>query len=84
MILEQSQWFTPDDNQVGNALTQMFKKYKNYVIPAKRLKNINKKNFSFDAMQQLLDTYLTSYVPEFPKQVELKLPSLNLPKLQKL
>tara|TARA_R110002153_G_scaffold27135_1_gene84407 strand:+ start:2635 stop:3903 length:1269 start_codon:yes stop_codon:yes gene_type:complete len=84
MILEQSQWFTPDDNQVGSALTQMFKKYKNYVIPAKRLKNINKKNFSFDAMQQLLDTYLTSYVPEFPKQVELKLPSLNLPKLQKL
>jgi len=84
MILEQSQWFTPDDNQVGNALTQMFKKYKNYVIPAKRLKNINKKNFSFDAMQQLLDTYLTSYVPELPKQVELKIPSLNLPKLQKL
>ena len=84
MILEQSQWFTPDDNQVGSALTQMFKKYKNYVIPAKRLKNINKKNFSFDAMQQLLDTYLTSYVPELPKQVELKIPSLNLPKLQKL
>jgi hypothetical protein len=83
MILEQSQWFTPDDSQVGNALLQVYKKYKNYIIPAKRLKNINKQKFSFDAMQKLLDSYLSGYVPEFPKQVDLKLPSLNLPKLQK-
>ena len=83
MILEQSQWFTPDDSQVGNALLQVYKKYKNYIIPAKRLKNINKQKFSFDAMQKLLDSYLSGYVPEFPKQVDLKIPSLNLPKLQK-
>jgi hypothetical protein len=83
MILEQSQWFTPDDSQVGNALLQVYKKYKNYIIPAKRLKNINKQKFSFDAMQKLLDSYLSGYVPEFPKLVDLKLPSLNLPKLQK-
>jgi len=83
MILEQAQWFTPDDSQVGNSLLQVYKKYKNYIIPAKRLKNINKQKFSFDAMQKLLDSYLSGYVPEFPKQVDLKIPSLNLPKLQK-
>ena len=84
MILEQSQWFTPDDSQVGHAFTQLYKKYKDYVIPAKRLKNINKEKFSFEAMQKLLDRYLSQYVPEFPKQVELNLPKLNLPKLQKV
>ena len=84
MILENSQWFTPDDSQVGQSLNQVYKKYKDYIIPAKRLKNINKSNFSFQAMQKLLDSYLVKYVPEFPKQVELKIPKLDLPKLQKV
>lgn len=33
-------------------------------------------------MVKLLDNYLQKYVPEFPKQVELKLP--ELPKLEKI
>jgi len=84
MILEQSQWFTPDDGQVNAALTKTYKKYKDFVIPAKRLKNINKEKFSFAAMQSILDSLLTKYVPEFAQQVELNLPKLNLPKLQKI
>jgi hypothetical protein len=38
-------------------------------------------------MQEKLDTVLTDNVPEFPKQVELKLPSLKkveLPSLKKI
>ena len=38
-------------------------------------------------MQEKLDTILTSNVPEFPKQVQLKLPQLKkveLPKLKKV
>jgi hypothetical protein len=38
-------------------------------------------------MKEQIDTILTKYVPEFPKQVELKLPQLKkieLPKLKKV
>ena len=84
MILEQAQWFSPDDGQVNGAFTKTFKKYKDFVIPAKRLKNINKEKFSFASMQSLLDGMLDKYVPQFPEQLELSIPELNLPKLQKL
>ena len=34
-------------------------------------------------MSALLDNILTNSVPEFPKQIELKLPELKLPNLKK-
>ena len=34
-------------------------------------------------MEVVLKELLDKYIPEFPKQVELKLPSLKLPKLVK-
>jgi hypothetical protein len=33
--------------------------------------------FSFDKMKELISSYLDQYVPEFPKQVQIKLPTLN-------
>ena len=84
MILEQSKWFTPDDTQVGRGLTELYKKYKDYVRPAKQLKNLNKENFSFEKMVDILKELDSKYVPEFAVQVELKLPKLELPKLQKI
>jgi len=35
-------------------------------------------------MKELVDNILTSNIPEFPKQMELKLPKLELPKLSKI
>jgi hypothetical protein len=35
-------------------------------------------------MKNRIDTVLDSYVPEFPTQVDLKLPGMDLPKLQKV
>jgi hypothetical protein len=84
MILEQSKWFTPDDTQVGRGLTELYKKYKDYVRPAKQLKNLNKENFSFEKMVDILKELDSKYVPAFAVQVELKLPKLELPKLQKI
>ena len=34
-------------------------------------------------MSVLLDNIITNYTPEFPKQMELKLPDLKLPNLEK-
>lgn len=84
MIIKESQWFQADEKEASTALSTMYKKYKDYIVPAKRLKNKNIKEFSFESMVEQLDDYLVKYVPEFPKQVELNLPKLELPKLQKI
>jgi glycosyltransferase involved in cell wall biosynthesis len=77
MLIPDSQWFKPDDNQVGHALTDIFENYKEYQEKAKRLAYRNKQNFSFDKMTEKLGELVKQYVPEFPKQVEIKLPKLK-------
>lgn len=87
MILKESQWFTPDPIQVGKAFEDVYKNYSTYKELAKRQGYKNRKEFSYEKMRETLDNLLTQNVPEFPKQVELKLPQLNkveLPKLKKI
>jgi hypothetical protein len=86
MLLKESQWFSPDTGQVGFYLKDIFENYKNYVDGGKRQAYHSKQNFSFEKMTEKLAEYLTR-VPEFPKQIQLKLPQLKkieLPKLQKV
>ena len=87
MILQESQWFTPNDAEVGAAYKDVYENYKKYAELAKRQGFQSRTNFTYDKMRETLDTLLTQYVPEFPKQVELKLPQLKkieLPKLKKV
>jgi glycosyltransferase involved in cell wall biosynthesis len=87
MILLESQWFTPDSIQVGQALKDVYDNYKKYKELAKRQGHRSRTQFSYEKMRETLDTLLTQYVPEFPKQVQLKLPQLKkieLPKLKKI
>ena len=84
MILKESSWFKPDDGQVGTALRQSFKDYKNVLKKSRKHKQYTKDNFSFDKMVELVDGVLTKNVPEFAQQVELNLPKLKLPKLKKI
>jgi glycosyltransferase involved in cell wall biosynthesis len=81
MILAESQWFAPNNMEIGTAMKQVHKNYKNYLDGAKRQAYRSKTEFSWDKMKEALDNLLSTYVPEFPKQVELQLPSLNLPNL---
>lgn len=83
MILAESQWFSPNHGQIGHALKDMFENYKNYTDEAKRQAYKSKNEFSWEAMKSLLESRLDDLIPEFPKQIELKLPKLNLPKLEK-
>ena len=87
MILQESQWFTPSDAEVGAAYKDVYEDYKKYKELAKRQGFQSRTNFTYDKMRETLDNLLTQYVPEFPKQVQLKLPRLNkieLPKLKKV
>jgi len=81
VILPESQWFKPNDNQVANAYKMIFKQYKKWLPKAKQLGFKNSKEFTLEKMAEKLDTILQSNLPEFPKQVELELPKLDLPKL---
>lgn len=87
MILKESQWFTPDAIQVGRALKEVYEDYDKWKTKAKRQGHKSRTSFSYESMRDTLDNLLTQYIPEFPKQVQLKLPQLKkieLPKLQKV
>jgi hypothetical protein len=84
MILTEAQWFQVDSGQVGFYLRDVFENYKKYLDGAKRQAYRSKTEFSWDKMKEKLDMILTNNIPEFPKEVKLELPKLQLPKLEKL
>jgi glycosyltransferase involved in cell wall biosynthesis len=84
MIIEQAKWFQADETSVAKALKDVHSKYKKYQELAKRQRHYTKTNFSLEMMAEKLDSILSQHLPEFPKQVELSLPKLELPKLNKL
>lgn len=84
IILEQAQWFTPDPIDVGRALKDVYKNYKKWKGLAKRQGHKSRTQFSYDSMVETVKTILDTNVPEFAQQVELTLPKLQLPKLNKI
>jgi hypothetical protein len=87
MLIQEAQWFSVDHGHVGHYLKDVFENYKGYAEKAKRQGYHSRANFSFDKMKEKLDSVFTAKIPEFPKQVQLQLPSLKriqLPKLSKV
>lgn len=83
MILEHSHWFQANEGESRAVMKDVYKNYKHYVEKAKRLRFETKSNFSLMDMQTLLGNILERRLPDFPKQVELSMPSLSLPTLSK-
>jgi hypothetical protein len=87
MLIEDSQWFTPDDSQAGHALREVFENYKTFLPGAKKQASISRNNFSLDKMTETLTRILEEKTNPIPKFIPLELPKLNkieLPKLKKL
>ena len=84
ILLPEALWFSPDPIDVGKALKEVFKDYKQWLIKAKRQGHKSRTQFSYEAMVETLKNILETNIPEFPKQVQLSLPKLNLPKLKKV
>lgn len=87
VILQESLWFAADPQQSVNAMAAVFFDYNTYKNNAYALANKNRKEFSYEAIQKKTWELLDKYVPEFPKQMQLKLPTLKkieLPKLKKV
>ena len=81
MILKESKWFNPNHPEIGSSLKDVFENYKQHASNGKRQAYYSKTNFSWNHMKEVLDNVLSTNIPEFPKQIELKLPELNLPTL---
>ena len=84
VILPEASWFTPDDNNVNQSFRTTFKHYKKLLANARDQRTISKNNFSFGKMRELLDKLLEENLPEFPSEIKLTLPKLELPKLEKV
>lgn len=83
MLLAESQWFKVDQAAAKKALEQVYENYSKYTDNAKRQSHYAKTNFSFEKMKEKLEVYVNN----FPKPVELKLPTLKkiqLPQLKKV
>jgi glycosyltransferase involved in cell wall biosynthesis len=86
-LIPESQWLSPDHGQIGHYLKDVFENYKGYAENAKRQGFQSRTKFSFEAMKEKLDNLFTAKIPDFPKNVQLKLPQLKkieLPKLKKI
>ena len=81
MLIAESEWFAPDHGQIGHYLKDVYKNYKSYAEKAKRQAYRSKNEFSWDKMKEKLDVIFSNNIPQLPKQIELKLPNLNLPTL---
>lgn len=84
VILREAQWFTPDDSNVNQTYRTTFKHYKKCLPNAREQKKYSQTNFSYEKMRELLGTILENNLPEFPSEIKLTLPKLELPKLEKI
>ena len=93
-LMKESSWFAPNHGEIGHYLKDVHKNYKTYKTKARKQLHHSKTNFSFEKMQELLESILDKNIPEFPKEVKLQLPKLKklggteapkptLPKLKK-
>jgi hypothetical protein len=86
-FIKGSKWFTADYNVVPIAYTKMKEEYDKYLSLSKKLMYQNKNKFSHKAMTEKFRYFFEKYVPDFPVEIDLKLPEkkdITLPKLQKI
>jgi len=76
-LLKDFKWFSVDQNHATKAFKNVYTNYKKYIVPAKQQGHYIKTNFSWEKMKELVGKILDANIPEFPKQVDLKLPTLN-------
>ena len=87
VLLKESQWMSVDFGYAGTTMRSVYEDYKAATEVGKKQAYYVRTNFSLEAMHNKLMDILDKSVPEFPKQVELKLPTLKkieLPKLNKI
>lgn len=81
---QEQQWFQVDIPKAGLAMKDVKKNYNQYKKLGGKLSRSNRNKFSFKKMTQLLGKILDTNLPKFTETVGIKLPKLNVPKLEKV
>lgn len=81
VIVEGSKWAYIDYGYASATLKELFKKYKDFLTKSRKQRKYIKDNFTMRHMTELFKSMIEESVP---KKVELKLPKLKLPKLEKV
>jgi glycosyltransferase involved in cell wall biosynthesis len=96
ILIDESKWFTVDENHAYDALIDMHQNYFEYKRKADALMNINREKFTLEKMSILLDEVITQATDGAPSETKLVLPklkkikngssenSLKLPKLKRV
>jgi len=86
-IMKESNWFSPDQGQIGFYLKDVYENYPNYLEGAKRQAYRSRTEFSWEVMKNKFGELLTTKIPHIPTAIPLVLPKLTkkleLPKLIK-
>ncbi len=83
MILTEANWFKADPVDTAKALKNVFKHYGKVLPNARKQGHANRTNFSLDKMTETLGMILDDRLPKFAAKVELNIPKLNLPNIEK-
>jgi glycosyltransferase involved in cell wall biosynthesis len=83
-FVKEAQWFNVNPMEVNHYFKDIFENYKKYQNNANRQAYKSKTEFSWGKMFEKVDQVLTERIPDFPKEIQLQLPKLELPKLQKI
>ena len=77
IYVKDSYWFTVNYQMASKVLKNVFQNYKRFALNASKQGTINKSRFSLNKMTEIFEKILDDNVPEFPKEVKLKLPKLK-------
>ena len=77
IYVKDSYWFTVNYQAASKVLKNVFQNYNHFALNAAKQGTINKSRFSLNKMTETFEKILDDNVPEFPKEVKLKLPKLK-------
>ena len=77
IYVKDSYWFTVNYQAASKVLKNVFQNYSRFALNAAKQGTINKSRFSLNKMTEIFEKILDDNVPEFPKEVKLKLPKLK-------
>jgi glycosyltransferase involved in cell wall biosynthesis len=77
IYVKDSYWFTVNYQMASKVLKNVFQNYKRFALNSAKQGTINKSRFSLNKMTEIFEKILDDNVPEFPKEVQLKLPKLK-------
>ena len=83
-IVEGGQWFESNLDIAGQKMLEVWKNYSKFTTKAKQQQKYATSKFSMDKMNEKIVEYMETVDKAVPEKVELALPKLQLPKLQKI